>query len=110
MPAQTVWRRWIRRSSDELQTLLPTGYDDEGLISAYSDPIQANLKMLEDGKLGLKSVTFHAWQAIILPRQWDDPEKSDPYPEEALGDFANRISKAFNALENNLARLVEGKL
>ncbi len=54
-------------------------------------------------------MTFKAWQAIALPRQWDDPEKSDPYPEDVLLDFAKRIAKALNILENSLARLVEGK-
>ena len=110
MPPLADWQRWVRKASDELQSLLPTGYDDEGSVCAYSEPIRAAFKLLEDGKLGLESVSFEAWQAILLPRQWDDPEKGDPTPEEALGDFANRISKALNALENNLARLVEGKL
>ena len=110
LPALADWQHWVRQASDELQSLLPTGYDDEGSVCAYSKPIQAAIKLLEDGKPGLEGVTFEAWQAILLPRQWDDPEKGDPTPEVALADFANRISKAFAALENNLARLVGGKL
>lgn len=109
MPALAQWQRWVRQTSDQLQSLLPTGYDNEGLICAYSDPLQATVKLLEDGQLSLEKVTFKAWQAILLPRQWDDPEKCDPYPEQTLLDFANRISKALIALENSLAHLVEGK-
>ena len=109
MPALAQWQRWVRQASDELQSLLPTGYEEDGAICAYSDPIQASVKLLEDGQLNLERVTFKAWQAIKLPRQWDDPEKSDPYPEDVLLDFANRIAKAMNILENSLARLVEGK-
>ena len=55
-------------------------------------------------------MTIIAWQAITLPRQKDHPEKSDPYPEEALFGLASRISKALNALENSLVRLVEEKV
>lgn len=103
------WQPWVRLVSDELQALLHTGFEEDGAICAYSDPVQASVKLLEDGRFNLERVTFKAWQAIALPRQWDDPEKSDPYPEEALLDFASRISKAFIALENSLARLVKGK-
>jgi hypothetical protein len=110
MPALTSWQRWVRQASDEMQALLPTGYEEDGAICATSDPIQASVKLLDDGQLGLERVTFKAWQVIRLPRQWDDPEKSDPYPEEALFDLASRIAKALNALENSLACLVKGEV
>lgn len=109
MPALARWQRWVRQASDELQSLLPTGYEEDGGMCAYSDPLQASVKRLDDGQLGLERVTFKAWQAVALPRQWDDPEKSDPYPENVLLDFAKRIARALNILENSLARLVEGK-
>lgn len=109
MPAQAVWQRWVRRASDELETLLPTGFDNDGDLCAASDSLQATVKLLDDGRLGLEGVTFNAWQAIMIPRQWDHPEKSDPDPEEALVDFAVRISKAFTTFENHLTRLVGGK-
>lgn len=109
LPALAWWQRWVRQASDELQSLLPTGYEEDGSICAYSEPIQASIKLQEDGKLGLERVTFKAWQAIMLPRQWDHPEKSDPYPDEALFDLAGRVAKALEALESSLARLVEGK-
>jgi len=109
MPSLAQWQRWFRQASDELQALLPTGYEEDGAICAYSDPIQASVKLLEDGQLSLERVTFKAWQAIMLPCQWDDPEKGDPYPEDVLLDFAKRIAKALNILENSLACLVEGK-
>lgn len=101
------WQDWARQVSDELQSLLPTGYEEDWGVCAYSDEIQSNVKILKDGQLGLESVTFKAWQVIQLPRQWDHPEKRDPDPEDALFDFANRISGALNVLENSLARLVE---
>jgi len=109
MPPLTEWQSWVRQASDDLQSILPTGYEEDGAICAYSDPIEANIKILEDGNLSLERVTFKAWQAIKLPRQWDDPEKRDPYPDDVLLDFANRIAKATNVLENSLARLVKGK-
>lgn len=103
------WQDWIRQVSDELQMLLPTGYEKDWGVMAYSDPIRANVKILKDGQLSLERVTFKAWQLINLPRQWDDPKKSDPDPEDALFNFARRISGAMNALENSVARLVEAQ-
>jgi hypothetical protein len=109
IPPLTLWQPWVRQASDQLQLLLPTAYDSDGVVCAYSDPLQATVLLLENGQLSLERVTFKAWQAIVLPRQWDDPEKSDTYPEDVLVDFANRISRAMNTLENSLVRLVEGK-
>jgi len=109
MPKFGQWQRWVRQVSDELQLILPTGYDEDGGIYAYSDPIQANVKLLEDGRLNLESMTFKAWQAIKLPRQWDDPEKRDPSPVGELQDFASRIAKTMSAMENGLAHLVKSK-
>ncbi len=109
MPELPQWQRWVKQASDELQSLMPTGYEEDGGICAYSDPIQASVKLLEDGRLNLESVTFKTWQAIKLPRQWDDPEKWDPSPVDELRDFANRIARAMDTLENSLARLAEGK-
>jgi hypothetical protein len=103
MPLLDQWQRWVRQVSDELQLILPTGYDENGGMCAYSDPIQASVKLLEDGRLNLDTVTFKAWQAIKLPRQWDDPEKRDPSPVDDLRDFALRISRAMSVMDNNLA-------
>ena len=109
MPALAQWQRWIRQASDELQELLPTVYEEDGDICAYSDPIQTSVQLLEDGQLSLERVTSNVWHSIKLPRQWDDPKKSDPYPNDVLADFARRIAKALNVLEDSLTRLVEGK-
>jgi len=109
MPGIVQWQRWVRQVSDELQLILPTGYDEEGGICAYSDPIQASVKLLEDGRLNLEGLTFKAWQAIKLPRLWDDPDKRDPSPVDELQDFAIRIAKAMTAMENGLAHLVKVK-
>ncbi len=108
MPEVVQWQRWVRKASDELQLILPTGYDEDGGICAYSDPIQASVKLLEDGRLNLESMTFKAWQAIRLPRQWDDPDKRDPSPVDELWDFAGRISRAISVMEDGLANLVRG--
>lgn len=109
MPGGVQWQRWVRQVSDELQLILPTGYDEDGGVCAYSDPIQVSVKLLEDGRLNLERLTFKAWQAIKLPRQWDDPEKRDPSPVDELQDFANRIARAMNAMENGLAHLMKSK-
>jgi len=109
MPGLAQWQRWIKQVGSQLQEILPTGYDEEGFISAYSGGPQATVKCLEDGQFSLEKLTFEAWQLILLPRQWDDPEKSDPDPEQALTDFANRIAKARIAWENSLVHLVGDK-
>jgi hypothetical protein len=108
LPSLDQWQRWVRQVSDELQSILPTSYDEDGGVYAYSDPIQAGVRLLEDGRLNLESVTFKAWQAIKLPRQWDDPEKGDPSPAAELRDFALRISRAMSVMDDGLALLVRG--
>lgn len=108
MPAVVQWQRWVRQVSDELKLILPTGYDEDGGICAYSDLIQANVKLLEDGQFNLESMTFKAWQLFRLPRQWDDPDKRDPSPVEELRNFANRIARAMIMMEDGLAHLVKG--
>lgn len=79
-----------------------------GSVLAYSGSVEPEIVLLENGSLGLKGVSFDAWQGIVLPRQWDDPEKSDPAPDEALFDFAERIAQAMKCLRDNLTRLVKG--
>ncbi|MCX6053795.1 MAG: hypothetical protein NTZ74_02555 [Chloroflexi bacterium] len=101
MPAMTQWQPWFKQANDELQLLLPMEYEMDGLY-AYSDPIQPNIELLEDGQLNLERVTFKAWQLIELPRQWDDPEKRDPYPEGVLCNFANQIAKAMDDVSGRI--------
>ena len=107
MPELTQLQRWSKQVNNDLQLLLPTVFDMDGLF-AGSEPFQPDIKLLEDGQLNLERIAFKAWQMIRLPRQWDDPNKSDPYPGDVLYDFSNRIAKALNVLENRLAQLVEG--
>lgn len=109
LPPLTEWQPWVRQASDDLQSLLPTDFDEDGRILAYSGPVEANIKIVEDDSLSLEEVTFKAWQTIKLPRQWDDPEKRDPYPDRVLLDYANRIAKAIDVLENSMERLVKNK-
>ena len=109
MPETARWQPWISETINQLHTILPTLYDEERLICAFSGDLQATIKCQDDGRLSLEKVTFEAWQAIVLPRQWDDPQKEDPYPDKALLDFAYRISKATTTWENILVYLVNGK-
>ena len=63
MPALTPLQRWFKQANDELQLLLPTVYEMDGIYTG-SETIQPNIKLLEDGRLNLKSVTFkarHQW-------------------------------------------------
>jgi len=39
MPLLDQWQRWVRQVSDELQSILPTGYAENGGMCAFSDPI-----------------------------------------------------------------------
>ena len=108
LPPLTQWQFWVRQAGGDLQAFLPTVYESDESICAYSGPIEATVKILGDGNFSLERVSFKAWQAIKLPRQWDDPEKRDPYPDDMLLDLAKRIAKAIGVLENSLARLVKG--
>jgi hypothetical protein len=48
------------------------------------------------------------WQGITLPRQWDDPEKADPNPDQQLFQFAMRIRRALEVWQESLVYLIEG--
>lgn len=79
------------------------------LVCACSGKPEATVKCLEDGQLNLEKLMFSAWQLISIPRQWDDPQKSDPMPEKTLADFVQRIAKAMTVWQDNLVHLSEIK-
>ncbi|MBI4596075.1 MAG: hypothetical protein HY730_06820 [Candidatus Tectomicrobia bacterium] len=107
IPELKQWLHWVKTASSHLQEILPTSYEDEGFISSYSGEIDAPVRVLDDGRFYLNKLSFEAWQMVPLPRQWDDPDKCDPDPDEALMDFAHRIAKSLTVWEDSLVHLVE---
>ncbi len=80
LPALDFLNGWAKHASAKLQAILPTDFDDDGSILAYSSSVEPEIVLQENGTLGLKRVSFEAWQGIVLPRQWDHPDKRDPDP------------------------------
>jgi hypothetical protein len=109
MPDSGVWRRWTTEIVSRLASLLPTdSEEDEGglrILSWRGEP-EARLECDSDGNLFLTGVYLSAWQGIELPRQWDNPDReSDPWPEEQLADFVDRVREALEEWEECLKYL-----
>jgi len=55
----------------------------------------AEVQCEDDGQVKLTGVELEAYQPILLPRKWDDPEREpDEDPEEELTVFAERVREA----------------
>ena len=75
------------------------GKSRDGQFSGYrsieiSQP-EATVRCMDDGQVKLIGAAMDAYQPILLPRKWDDPEReSDEDPEEELTAFAGRVREA----------------
>lgn len=116
MPGDTAWRRWMAALEARLFPLLPIdckhgeSLSEDGqrpqMLSAREEP-EVRVRCEPNGRLCLNGVYLSAWQAIDLPRQWDDPAREpDDWPEKTLADLASRVRQALHEWEGSLQILV----
>ena len=111
LPLLENWQRWVEKVSLELEPILPGGREseDENQDSlAWRGMPEAVITFDPQGHTFLQRVSLKTWQGITLPRQWDDPEKADPIPDQQLFQFAMRIRRALEVWQESLAYLIEG--
>jgi hypothetical protein len=106
LPETLAWQRWARETLgrlDSIEPVVPIDKVREGraglpeILAWQSDP---ELTVLCDrqGVLKLRGVELATWQAITLPRTWDDPDRPpDPAPGAQLLAMFKRLRIAFNA-------------
>ncbi len=106
MPSQERRARWIDETTGRLERverLLPeetVAEDAHGRLAVLAwqgDPV-IKARCDARGALLLEGVEVSAWQAINLPRIWDDPERDeDPPPDHELERMFSRVRGALYA-------------
>ena len=105
-PTKNAWARWGREVIERLERSEPVVPEDnvretpEGQLQilAWSGQPEVQAICGADGELRLEGVKLSAWQAIELPRQWDDSEREpDEDPHEQLRDMFGRVKASLHA-------------
>jgi hypothetical protein len=104
LPAPRVWENWAQEvvgRLERIERLLPKEVmDDTGdlpRVLAWQGEPSLDVRCSPEGELRLRAVKVHAWQAIHVPRVWDDPEREqDPDPEIELVAMFKRVRAALN--------------
>lgn len=112
MPLIANWQHWVEKMSLELESFLPGDNENEGknqAINAWHGIPEAVITFGPQGDTFLQKVSLRSWQGITLPRQWDDPDKADPYPDEQLYQFATRLQQALEIWQERLELLLDGQ-
>jgi len=106
MPSLPAWAKWAREAIGRLERVEPvvpdettrTGRGGRMEILAWQGEPKASVRVAPDGTLSLDSVKLASWQAIELPRKWDDPSrKPDKPPEQQLVAMFLRVKLALHA-------------
>jgi hypothetical protein len=101
---------WVAETIRRVDPLLfPSGRSKSGAlpVDSWRGEPEAQVQFGADGELWLLGVELAAWQAITLPRQWDDREvESDEPPQLQLEAFAQRLHEALQAWKDCLKALV----
>lgn len=103
LPRGDVWSRWARETLGRLENvepLLPIEQVRETrtgrleYLAWRSDP-ELNVLCKPDGTLLLRGVEVAAWQAVDLPRKWDDSSRRpDKEPHDQLAALFRRLKAA----------------
>jgi hypothetical protein len=106
MPTKATWAQWVREAMGRLERIEPVIPEenvreaDDGRLEILGWRGEPEIKVIcgADGELKLESVELSAWQAIELPKQWDDSEKEPGEdPERQLREMFARVRSALHA-------------
>lgn len=106
MPSPSIWTKWAREAIGRLERIepvVPAEVAREGRggrleILAWQGEPEASVLVAPDGTLKLDGIELSSWQAIQLPRKWDDSSrKPDERPEKALVAMFARVKAALHA-------------
>lgn len=114
LPSVEVWRNWARETTarlENIEPLLPIEQVRENrkgnleILAFRGDP-ELNVFCRPDGSLVLRGVEVAAWQAISLPRKWDDSSrKPDKGPHEQLAALFRRLKASLQGWRQALDHL-----
>jgi hypothetical protein len=105
LPSAKVWRSWVAETAKTVDPLLPS--TGGPVIESWRGEFAAEVRCDASGELLLRGVELAAWQAIVLPRQWDDPDREpDESVQRQLEAFAERLRDALQAWKASLKLLL----
>jgi hypothetical protein len=101
-----VWQRWVRDTLiqlDDVEPAVPVDSARRGrgdllpeTLVWQGDP-ELSVLCNPDGTLRLRGIEISTWQAIYLPRKWDDPDrKPDRRPHDQLAAMCRRIATSLD--------------
>lgn len=101
LPSKATWKRFVAEVSEKVAPLFPVEQvefnEGTAVLGWCGEPV-AKVQCETGGELLLSSVELDAWQSVLLPRKWDDPDrKPDPDPAEELVALAGRLREAMMA-------------
>jgi hypothetical protein len=102
MPPPERWAAWTEEVTARLTEIDPVVADEEDdtggdlfAIGAWQGSPKATFACAEGGALQLERIEIEAWQAIHVPRHWDDPDREpDELPDAQLDRMLLRVRKA----------------
>ncbi len=106
LPNKPAWARWAREAMGRLERIEPIVPEDnvreadDGRLEILAWRGEPEIKAVcaADGELKLESVKLSAWQAIELPRQWNDSDREpDEDPHRQLREMFARVKTALHA-------------
>jgi hypothetical protein len=118
LPSQAAWKRWARETLGRLESIEPmirieTARDGRlGLPEILAWQVEPELQVLctPTGELKLRGVEIATWQAIELPRRWDDSSrKPDEAPDDQLAAMFKRLGASMNAWMEAMDHLAPGR-
>ncbi len=119
LPPPHAWQRWARETLGRLENiepLLPAETVRDGRsgllpeILAWQSEPELRVLCSPAGELKLRSVEVAAWQAIEVPRMWDDPDRRpDKRPDAQLAAMFKRLRAALNAWMEALDHLTPAR-
>jgi hypothetical protein len=118
LPPPTAWQRWARETLGRLESIepvIPSERIREGRhglpeILAWQGEPELQVLCNPMGDLRLRGVEIATWQAIELPRKWDDStRKPDKAPDEQLVAMFKRLRAAMNGWMEAMDHLTPGR-
>ncbi len=106
LPAPSAWQAWARETLGRLESIepvIPSENVREGRhgmpeILAWQSEPELQVLCSPTGELKLRGLEVATWQAIELPRKWDDSSRTpDKAPDTQLVAMFKRLRAAMNA-------------
>lgn len=98
MPSKATWKRFAASVTKKVAPLFPEQqieFNAGSAVLGWCGQPEAKVQCEDDGQVKLTGVELAAYQPIMLPRKWDDPDREpDESPHEELAALAEGVREA----------------